>query len=80
MGHAAISLLFPVLHRLVLIFTFVSGVVYVMDGVRQLQAEGHAKRENRLGAPTTAMSGKNKRRMSRSWAGRTSANRHYLIA
>jgi hypothetical protein len=23
-------------------FTFVSGVVYVMDGVRQLQAEGHA--------------------------------------
>ena len=24
------------------IFTFVSGVVYVLDGVRQLQAEGHA--------------------------------------
>ena len=24
------------------IFTFVSGIVYVMDGVRQLQAEGHA--------------------------------------
>jgi cardiolipin synthase (CMP-forming) len=24
------------------IFTFISGVVYVMDGVRQLQAEGHA--------------------------------------
>ncbi len=24
------------------LFTFVSGVVYVMDGVRQLQAEGHA--------------------------------------
>jgi cardiolipin synthase len=24
------------------IFTFVSGVMYVMDGVRQLQAEGHA--------------------------------------
>ncbi len=23
-------------------FTFVSGVIYVMDGVRQLQAEGHA--------------------------------------
>ncbi len=23
-------------------FTLVSGVVYVMDGVRQLQAEGHA--------------------------------------
>ena len=24
------------------VFTFVSGVIYVMDGVRQLQAEGHA--------------------------------------
>jgi len=24
------------------LFTFVSGVIYVMDGVRQLQAEGHA--------------------------------------
>ena len=24
------------------VFTFVSGVVYVLDGVRQLQAEGHA--------------------------------------
>lgn len=24
------------------IFTFISGIVYVMDGVRQLQAEGHA--------------------------------------
>ncbi len=24
------------------IFTFISGVIYVMDGVRQLQAEGHA--------------------------------------
>ena len=24
------------------LFTFISGVVYVMDGVRQLQAEGHA--------------------------------------
>jgi CDP-diacylglycerol--glycerol-3-phosphate 3-phosphatidyltransferase len=24
------------------IFTFVSGIVYVLDGVRQLQAEGHA--------------------------------------
>ncbi len=24
------------------VFTFISGVVYVMDGVRQLQAEGHA--------------------------------------
>jgi len=24
------------------IFTLISGVVYVMDGVRQLQAEGHA--------------------------------------
>ncbi|MFN2508612.1 MAG: CDP-alcohol phosphatidyltransferase family protein, partial [Chthoniobacterales bacterium] len=23
-------------------FTFVSGIIYVMDGVRQLQAEGHA--------------------------------------
>ena len=23
-------------------FTFISGVIYVMDGVRQLQAEGHA--------------------------------------
>src|SRR5215472_6050794 len=27
------------------IFTFVSGVVYVMDGVRQLQAAGHAHAE-----------------------------------
>jgi cardiolipin synthase len=24
------------------VFTFISGIVYVMDGVRQLQAEGHA--------------------------------------
>jgi CDP-diacylglycerol--glycerol-3-phosphate 3-phosphatidyltransferase len=24
------------------LFTFVSGVIYVMDGIRQLQAEGHA--------------------------------------
>ena len=24
------------------VFTFVSGVIYVMDGIRQLQAEGHA--------------------------------------
>ncbi len=24
------------------LFTFISGVIYVMDGVRQLQAEGHA--------------------------------------
>jgi CDP-diacylglycerol--glycerol-3-phosphate 3-phosphatidyltransferase len=24
------------------VFTFISGVIYVMDGVRQLQAEGHA--------------------------------------
>jgi CDP-diacylglycerol--glycerol-3-phosphate 3-phosphatidyltransferase len=24
------------------IFTFISGIIYVMDGVRQLQAEGHA--------------------------------------
>ncbi|HAF03200.1 MAG TPA: hypothetical protein DCG89_05320 [Spartobacteria bacterium] len=24
------------------LFTFISGVVYVLDGVRQLQAEGHA--------------------------------------
>jgi phosphatidylglycerophosphate synthase len=24
------------------IFTFISGVIYVLDGVRQLQAEGHA--------------------------------------
>jgi uncharacterized membrane protein HdeD (DUF308 family) len=24
------------------IFTLISGVVYVLDGVRQLQAEGHA--------------------------------------
>jgi hypothetical protein len=23
-------------------FTLVSGIIYVMDGVRQLQAEGHA--------------------------------------
>ncbi len=23
-------------------FTFISGVIYVLDGVRQLQAEGHA--------------------------------------
>src|SRR5438876_6146239 len=24
------------------VFTFISGIIYVMDGVRQLQAEGHA--------------------------------------
>jgi uncharacterized membrane protein HdeD (DUF308 family) len=24
------------------VFTFISGIVYVTDGVRQLQAEGHA--------------------------------------
>jgi hypothetical protein len=24
------------------LFTFISGIIYVMDGVRQLQAEGHA--------------------------------------
>jgi phosphatidylglycerophosphate synthase len=24
------------------VFTFISGVIYVMDGIRQLQAEGHA--------------------------------------
>lgn len=24
------------------LFTFISGVIYVMEGVRQLQAEGHA--------------------------------------
>jgi phosphatidylglycerophosphate synthase len=24
------------------IFTFISGMIYVLDGVRQLQAEGHA--------------------------------------
>jgi phosphatidylglycerophosphate synthase len=24
------------------VFTLISGVVYVLDGVRQLQAEGHA--------------------------------------
>jgi hypothetical protein len=24
------------------VFTFISGMVYVLDGVRQLQAEGHA--------------------------------------
>jgi hypothetical protein len=24
------------------IFTFVSGVIYVVEGIRQLQAEGHA--------------------------------------
>ncbi len=27
------------------LFTFISGVIYVMDGVRQLQAEGHANAE-----------------------------------
>jgi hypothetical protein len=24
------------------LFTLISGVIYVMDGIRQLQAEGHA--------------------------------------
>jgi hypothetical protein len=24
------------------IFTFISGIIYVSDGIRQLQAEGHA--------------------------------------
>ncbi len=27
------------------LFTFISGVIYVMDGVKQLQAEGHANAE-----------------------------------
>lgn len=32
----------PVVVILAGIFTFISGVIYVLDGVRQLQAEGHA--------------------------------------
>jgi CDP-diacylglycerol--glycerol-3-phosphate 3-phosphatidyltransferase len=40
-----LQLRFPPLFYIVVaagVFTFVSGVIYVMDGVRQLQAEGHA--------------------------------------
>jgi cardiolipin synthase len=32
----------PVVVALAGVFTFISGVIYVMSGVRQLQAEGHA--------------------------------------
>jgi CDP-diacylglycerol--glycerol-3-phosphate 3-phosphatidyltransferase len=32
----------PIVVILAAIFTFISGVIYVSDGVRQLQAEGHA--------------------------------------
>ena len=34
----------PLLYVVVLagVFTLISGIVYVTDGVRQLQAEGHA--------------------------------------
>jgi cardiolipin synthase len=32
----------PIVVALAGVFTFISGVVYVMEGVRQLQAEGHA--------------------------------------
>lgn len=32
----------PLVVALAGVFTFISGVIYVMDGVRQLQAEGHA--------------------------------------
>jgi CDP-diacylglycerol--glycerol-3-phosphate 3-phosphatidyltransferase len=40
-----LQLRFPPLFYIVVaagVFTFISGVIYVMDGVRQLQAEGHA--------------------------------------
>jgi CDP-diacylglycerol--glycerol-3-phosphate 3-phosphatidyltransferase len=40
-----LQLRFPPLFYIVVaagIFTFISGLIYVMDGVRQLQAEGHA--------------------------------------
>jgi len=34
----------PLLYVVIIagVFTFISGIIYVMDGVRQLQAEGHA--------------------------------------
>jgi cardiolipin synthase (CMP-forming) len=32
----------PIVVGLAGVFTFISGVIYVMEGVRQLQAEGHA--------------------------------------
>jgi cardiolipin synthase len=40
-----LQLKFPPLFYVVVaagVFTFISGLIYVMDGVRQLQAEGHA--------------------------------------
>ncbi len=40
-----LQLRFLPLHYIVIaagVFTFISGIIYVMDGMRQLQAEGHA--------------------------------------
>ena len=43
MGDAAAAFL-PLLYVVIVagVFTLISGIVYVTDGVRQLQAEGHA--------------------------------------